>query len=409
MPGPASAPESGHDSEPPLAGTTVIELGDGIAGAYCAKLLAQYGAGVVKIEPRSGDRARRVGPFSDGMVNGESSGLFLYLNGGKQGVTLEPATRDGQALLERLLARADVFVESLAPGVLAELGFDDERLAAINPSLVTVSVTPFGQTGPYAAYQSTDMTNHAMGGWLYAGGTIDREPLKPGGSLSEYGTGLVSAVGAMTALWHSRESGVGQRVDVSAMESLLSMLPLPTLRYSMMGQEWQRARHRYPFTIYPCADGYIGVNILTQRQWEAMCRFIGKDEWIEDPLFESGLLRQQPEAVEIIDDTLRSWLSERSQEEIIRGQTERIPFALLPTVPELLESPQYRERGFYEEVEYPGIGSIRQPGLPFKLSDAPPVKLTPAPKLGEHNATVYGDLLGYPAEEFVLLTQSGAI
>ena len=409
MPAPASASEPGHDSEPALAGTTVVELGDGIAGAYCAKLLAQYGARVVKIEPRGGDRTRRAGPFSDGSVSGDSSGLFLYLNGGKQGVTLELATRDGRTLLERLLRLADIFVESLAPGVLAELGFDDERLAATRPSLVTVSVTPFGQAGPYSAYQSTDLINHAVGGWLYAGGATDREPLKPGGSLSEYGTGLVAAVGAMTALWYSRNSSVGQRVDVSAMESMLSLLGTPTLRYSMTGQEWQRSRHQYPFTIFPCADGYIGVNILTQRQWEAMCRFIGKDEWIEDPLFQSGLLRQQPEVIEIISDTLRSWLSERTQEEIIKGQAERIPFALLPTVPELLESPQYRERGFFVEVDHPDIGSIRQPGLPFKLSDATPASLTPAPKLGEHNAAVYGGLLGCPAEELVLLTQSGAI
>ena len=396
-------------NETALAGTTVLELGEGIAVAYCGKLLAQFGARVVKLEPPAGDATRRAGPFASGIPRTDASGLFLYLNTSKQSVTLDLDTGDGRALLRCMLPRADIVIEALPPGRLDALGLGYEQVRALAPRVVMVSVTAFGQDGPYRSYVATDIVSHSVGGWLYPGGQPLREPLKPGGKLAEYTTGLVAAVGTMTALVHRNERGVGQHVDVSSMEALLSTLPLPTLRFSMTGAEWQRSGHRYPFTIMACKDGYIGLNILTQRQWVAMCQFMGFADWLEDARFASGPLRAQPEVAAEIVARVSAWLSDHTQAEIMAGQRDRIPFAQLLTTAELPDAAQYLDRDYFVTVDQPGVGPTRQPGLPFKLSEASPAAVTPAPTLGQHNPEVFEELAGCNRDALVALSRSGTI
>jgi CoA:oxalate CoA-transferase len=394
-----------------LQGTTVLELAEGIAGPYCGKLLASCGAEVIKAEPAAGgDTARHAGPFPNDVPQAETSGLFLYLNTNKQGITLNLCSESGRNLLRQLVQQVDIVIESFAPGTLEGLGLGYHELEQLNPGLVMVSITPFGQNGPYSAYHGADIVSHAVGGWLYAGGSPDREPLKPGGSLAEYTTGLVAAVGSMTALLQRNQTGVGQHVDISSMEAMLSTTPFPTVRYSFTGQDGRRTGHGYPFTILPCKDGYVGVNILTQRQWEAMCHFLEMSELIDDPRFRTGAERQRPEAVQQITERIRPWLMAHSKDYIVlEGQKRRIPFSLVPTVADLLAFPQHRERGFFVELDHPVAGRTVQPGVPCRFGETPMQIDRPAPTLGQHNQHVYERRLGYRGEDIVLLDQAGVI
>jgi CoA:oxalate CoA-transferase len=394
-----------------LQGTTILELAAGIAGPYCGKLLASCGADVIKAEPLAGgDTARHAGPFPNDVPQAEASGLYLYLNTNKQGITLNLCTESGRNLLTQLVRQIDVVIESFAPGTLERLGLGYGDLEQINPGLVMVSITPFGQSGPYRDYHGADIVSHAMGGWLYAGGSPDREPLKPGGSLAEYTTGLVAAVGCMTALWQRNQSGVGQHVDISSMEAMLSTTPFPTVRYAFSGQEGRRTGHGYPFTILPCKDGYVGVNILTQRQWEAMCHFMEMPELLDDPRFRTGAERQRPEAVRQITERIGPWLMAHNKDYIVlEGQKRRIPFSLVSTVADLLSFPQHQERGFFVDLDHPAAGRVVQPGVPCRFGETPMQIDRPAPTLGQHNREVYEQRLGYRGEEIALLAQAGVI
>jgi crotonobetainyl-CoA:carnitine CoA-transferase CaiB-like acyl-CoA transferase len=394
-----------------LQGTTVLELSDGIAGAFCGRLLAQYGAEVIKAEsPRGGDRSRHAGPFPGDEPHPERSGQYLYLNGNKLGITLNLSHASGRELARRLIAESDVLIESFSPSETQALGLGYDELSRLNPGLVMVSVTPFGQSGPYSGYAATDLITHAVGGWLYASGLPNRPPLKPGGSLAEYNAGLVAAVGCMTALSYRNHTGIGQQVDVSAMEALLCTTPFPTVRFAFSGMENRRSGHSYPFTIMPCKDGYIGVNILTQRQWEDMCRFMDMPELIDEPEFRTGAERQRPEAVQAITEHIRPWLMARTAREIfLEGQRRRIPFSLVPTTAELTAFSQHQERRYFVEVDHPIAGRTLQPGMPVRFGETGTTEHQPAPLLGEHNARVYGERLGCTRDDLTLLARAGVI
>src|SRR5262249_49552201 len=215
-------------------------------------------------------------------------------------------------------------------------------------------------------------------------------------------------VGCMTALRHRAQPGEGQQVDTSAMEAMLSITPFPTVRFAFSGQENRRNGHSYPFTILPCKDGYIGVNILTQRQWEAMCRYMDMPELIEDPRFLTGVERQRPEAVQAISEQIGPWLLAHGKDEVfLDGQRRRIPFSLVPRAEEVTAFPQHRERGFFVDVEHRDVGRTLQPGLPVRFSDTAETASRPAPRLGEHNAEVYAQRLGCSREELALLAGAG--
>ncbi|MCI0788890.1 MAG: CoA transferase, partial [Chloroflexi bacterium] len=204
-----------------LNGIRVLDLGSGISGPWCAKILADYGAEVIKVEsPGSGDAARRMGPFAGDDPDPEKSLTFLYLNTNKKGVTLDPSSASGRRLLDRLLAEADVLVENYPPARSKELGLDYASLAEVNPQVVVTSITPFGQTGPYRDYQATDIVTYALSGLMYHSGDSDQEPLRNVLDQSFYVAGISAAAATQVALFARLTSGEGQHVDVSAAECL---------------------------------------------------------------------------------------------------------------------------------------------------------------------------------------------
>ena len=247
-----------------LAGIRAIELAQGVAGPYCGKLLADAGAEVIKVEPpEAGDHSRNLGPFPDDIPDREKSGLYLHLNTNKKSVSLDVGTASGRTILKRLLAKADILIESFPPGHMAGLGLGYDDLKEELPNLIYCSVTPFGQTGPYRDYQANNVALMALCGLMYVSGDPDREPLATGGYPADYFAALDAWVAILAALAFREREGGGQHIDVSMLESLGCADEYNTGMYSFMGAIRRRyySRHlfSYPMDIYSCRDGQVVV------------------------------------------------------------------------------------------------------------------------------------------------------
>lgn len=394
-----------------LSGIKVLDLTHYIAGPYCTKLLADYGAEVIKIErPGMGDGSRRLGPFYGDDPHPEKSGFFLYLNTNKMGITLNLKSRAGLKIFKELAQDADILVENFSPGVMGRLGLDYESLEKINPHLVMTSISNFGQSGPYRDFKSSELVADAMGGWMTVVGDPERNPLKPGGSQSQFVSGLFGAVGTMTAFFGREEKGIGQHIDISLMEAVLYIQMNITSTYSYHEHITKRVGNFVwppPGSILPCRDGYIGVIAVTTSQWEALCDWMERPDLKEDPNFLTSVDRT--ENYDLLIANLIPWLAEHDAEELFReGQKRRIPMAIPASSEMLLASPHLKERGYFVEVDHPVTGKVIYPGAQVKMGDLP-YELKPAPLLGEHNEEIFCDRLGYSKEGLVKLREQGVI
>jgi crotonobetainyl-CoA:carnitine CoA-transferase CaiB-like acyl-CoA transferase len=403
-------------AEGALSDLRVIELAQGISGPYCGKLFADLGAEVIKIEPPEGDRSRRLGPFPEDLPHAEKSGRFLHLNTGKRSVTLDVSVTSGQVVLKKLLAEADVLIESDGPDRMAEWGLAHADLAGQYPNLVYVSVTPFGCTGPYRDYQANHLIAMAMSSIMYNTGDPEREPLATGGEAAEYIAGIHAWIGALAALAHRDRSGEGQHVDVSLVEAAACADEYNAAMYAYQGAIRRRyySRHvfGYPMDIVPCRDGHIvlipGAAGFPQRGLTAeggvspMALLLGDPELDQHPLFTSGqerMIRWRE-----VDELLMSWLAEHPAREIVEtAQALRMPFALVPSVKDLLDDPHLAARGFFTNVDHPATGTLPYPGPPFRMSETPP-RIGRPPLLGEHTDALLGEL-GYSAGDQRILRE----
>lgn len=398
-------------SELALSGVKILDLTHFISGPYCTKVLADYGAEVIKVEkPEIGDGARAIGPFLGDDPHHEKSGLFLYLNTTKKGVTLNLKSETGVRIFKDLIRDTDILVESFSPGVMPRLGLSYEILEEINPRLVMTSITNFGQSGPYRDYKATELVVDAMGGWSAIIGHPDREPLKPGGNQAQFVAGLFGAIGTLTAFYAQEITGLGQYLDISIMDAVLYIQMNITNMYSYNGMIRKRNGNRVwppPGTILPCKDGYIGAIAVTTQQWETLCHWMGMPELIDDPRFRTNTDRALN--ADELDAILISWLGEYKEEELLReGQKRRLPFAVPASAKRLLESEHLKERGFFMDVDHPIAGKITYPGAQFKLGHVP-YELKPAPLLGKHNEEIYCGRLSYSKDDLVRLRKEGVI
>jgi CoA:oxalate CoA-transferase len=397
-------------SDGALSGLRVLDMGHHIAGPFCAKLLACLGAEVIKVErPGGGDGVRRIGPFPGDIPHPEKSGLFLYLNTNKKGVTLNLKTKTGVKILQELVKDADILVENFEPRVMSGMGLGYDSLEKVNPRLIMTSISNFGQTGPYRDYKAANLTEMAMGGLMYVTGQADHEPLRTGGSQAEYHGGLNAFVGTLTALYYRDFTGVGQHVDISLMESLVSILEYKTVMYSYQGAIAGRWYSRHPFSwphgdIYPCKDGYVAIP--PQVMWNDFGNWLGRPE-LGDLKFLS--LRSRLEHAGEFDGLLISGLKELTREEVFhRGQEVRFGTGYVANAHDLVRDRHLMERDFFVELDHPEAGKLTYPGLPFKLSETPG-RVQRAPLLGEHNVEIYCDRLGYTREDLVRLRETGII
>ncbi len=397
-------------AEQALEGVKVLDVGYEIAAPYCAKLLADFGAEVIKVEPPDGgDPARKAGPFPNDEPNVEASGLFIYLNNNKKGITLNLKTDTGVKIFKELVKWADILVENFSPSVMPSLGLAYEDLEAVNPGLVMTSITGFGQTGPYRDYKAPDIVVQALSSWLDSIGDVGREPLRSGGPLrlTEFIGGAFGAAGTMTALTYRNNSGIGQHVDVSESEaaSLMTPYPFASTRYPHAIPFSKRVRH-FP-GVEECKDGYIGVTVLTGQQWVNFCHCTGMHELAENPEY-MAMVTRIPHAEEL-RERMRPWLMEHTAQEVFDELLAwRVPAAMSYTNKTMLESPQHQARKFFIEVKHPVAGKLTQPGAWAKMSETPWQMRSPAPLLGQHNVEVYGRL-GYSKQDLVSLRQAGVI
>ncbi len=381
-------------SKQALAGLRVVECGGMVSAAYAAKLMADLGAEVIKVEPPEGDASRRRGPYPPGMEgNPEASGLFLYLNANKKGVTLDLTQAAPRTVLLDLLAGADVFIHNLSPRAARDLEIDYDRIARGLPNLVYTSVTPFGLTGPHADWEAENLTVVAAGGWasVTPGNSpyADLPPLKAFGAQADFQAASHAAVATMGALFARRMTGRGQLVEVSAQECIAAALELALVTYTYTGRVASRLgiRTSAPMEIMECKDGLIFVMTADPHQWDAFVHMMGDPEWASWEIFDDRFKRgEQRDALKpLIED----WLRERTVQEVfdLAGEA-RLPFAPVSTIGDLLASPHLKARGFFVTMRHPVAGEVTMPGAPYLMPATPWELRTPAPTLGQHNDEV---------------------
>lgn len=378
-----------------LDDVVVLDLTEHIAGPYATRLLADYGADVIKVEPPQGDIARRLGPHKDHVANPERSGLFFYLNCNKRGIVLDLASHEGKETLAALAARADLVVESYAPGALDALGLGWDFFHAIKPSLPLVSITSFGQTGPYRDYHLTELSLFAFAGEMYSMGLPDREPVKMAGTAALFESGGASAVGLMGALFASRMHGIGQHVDIALADTQLGSVDRRlaaaianrfsghhTVRMPAMGAGT-------PQGIYPCADGYVdftSASIYPDR----VAEMLNHAEWLSDERFKDPLaMRTNPALIEEWNVHFLEWCLARTKREVWEdARRAKLICGPLFTMADLYEDDHFRSRGFWAAAEHPELGRVEMAGRPFVMGRGGWQLRRPAPLLGQHTGEV---------------------
>lgn len=393
----------------------VLELCSFAAGPYCTRLLADFGAEVIKIEsPKGGDESRRQGPFPGDEPNAEASGMFLYLNTDKLGLTLNLNTADGRAIFRKLVADADVLVEDRAPGELAALGLDYESLKAINPKLIMTSITPFGQSGPYSEFKAYHLNLcHASGqGYMLPmnSTSLDREPLRGPGFSAEYDGGMSAAVATLAALFWRRKSGQGQYIDVSKQHSTMHLERSQLRRFVDSGKSPNRTgMGRLLESLVRCKDGnYVILILSSEKQWQGLYTAMGRPEWGQHEWFNSQAARSAhyPE----LKERLSEWAANYTAQEVFDlVQTEKSACAPAYTAEQFFNSPQIVARDYLVDVDHPVAGTLRYPGLPYRFMNEPKRQKRPAPLLGQHNEQILCDRLKYTKQDLVKLRQAGVI
>ncbi len=391
-------------------------------GSLAARLLAGMGAEVIRIEPPGGHADRRRPPFAGDVPALERSLVWFQFNAGKLGITLDLESADGRAVFRRLVSVSDVLVESQPVGAMAALGLDYTSLRGLRPDLIQLSLSPYGQDGPYAGFIASDLTAMAMGGLMYLCGDPDRSPVRVTVEQAYAQAGVQGAVAVMVGVWQRAMTGAGALLDFSAGEAMTWTLGNNRLTYSGTGSVSRRSGGgRADLSggnrlIYPCADGYIAF----MRRSEG---HITLHHWLDDEGVETGMivadLQGKPlygegappaELRAHLEEVLCGFFATRRKHDLVReGQKRNLIIAEVSSPADLVASEHLRERGFFQTVEAPQLGGrVTVPGAPY-IAPAMPWRSAAAPRLGEHNLAVYEGLLGYSRAEVITLRAVGAI
>ena len=388
----------------------MLELGGGTSTPFCARLLADYGADVLKVEsPRTGDPARRKGPFAGDDPHPDKSLPFLYLNTNKLGITLDVSCTTGRGLLEQLVTECDVVVQNFGPTESAGLGLHYETLSRVNPAIVAVSITPFGLSGPMRDRPATDLEVFAYSGHLYHSGDSDREPLRNALDQSWYVAGVNAATAAALALFHRLFTGAGQQVEVSAAECLATHMVQAVPYYDYMGAiKGRRPVRGSGFEeLMPARDGYVVPSVQGSQPWPVVANLIGLED-LKDEKFASGSGRI--ENGEELRELLLKGLADWDRRPLFEASGDRrLVFGMAQDAGDLYECPHLDKRDFFVDVDHPVAGSARYAGFGPLLLGEPYSVRRPAPTLGQHNQEIYCGRLGLSGDDLVGLRAGGVI
>ena len=399
-----------------LDGVKIVEYGNLISGPFCAKILADLGAEVVKIEePVHGDDTRRQEPFLGDIPGIERSGLFQYLNMNKLGITLNPKTATGKKMFGDLLKNADIFVENNPPKIMKKLGLTYKYVKQINPRIVMTSVTPFGQTGPYKDYKGGELIIEHMG---VVGNTSTREvdisvePIKLPANIFSFQAGLSASIATIGALYKQRVTGLGTQLDISEQESIIQNIinSAGMTRYYYNKQIVSRTDvlDRAPSHILPCKDGYIHHANIEESEWRRFIELMGNPDWADNELFKD--YQSRAKYWDVLKPLLLEWTMEHTMDEIYRGsQEKRSAIGAVYTAKEMLNDRQMVSREFFVEIEHQETGKLKYPGVPYRFSDIERETPMAAPFLGQHNEEIYCGRMGYTKRDLVKLKEAGII
>ncbi len=399
-----------------LEGIRILDLTRILAGPYCSMLFADLGAEVIKIEPPEGEMIRDNPPLvkegEGGPHDRSRSGYFLSLNRNKYGITLNLKHPRAISIFKDLVKIGDVVLENYAPGVMKRLGIDYPVLKEINPRIVMCSISGFGQWGPSSGKLAFDIVAQAMSGLMSVTGHPDSPPTKVGTSIGDINAAVHAAFTIMAALWHREKSGVGQYIDVSMQEAMVSIMEGAVVRWTI-GKELlppigSHNTNESPMAAYRCKDGYIIIGTVGNEHWERFCRAIRKPEWAADPNYATTGQRWAKKYIlqqEIEKITTRYTVKEVGE----MMDRERVANSPILNIQQVVEDPHLNERGYFVEVEHPVIGKAKIPGIPFKLSETPGEVKSPSPLVGEHNEFILGKYLGINRAEIQQLKVEGVI
>jgi CoA:oxalate CoA-transferase len=403
---------------PALDDLRVLDLSGQVAGPFCAKLLGDFGADVIKVEPPGGESGRRLAPIVGRRVPGstfqvpgtaeapgawylepgpESSAFFLYLNTNKRGITLDIATASGADCLRRLVQRADVVIESFPPGFLDRLGFSFESLERLRPGLILSSVTPFGQSGPWRDLPANELIAYACSGWASINGWPDREPLKGSGYQASFQAGLAAFDATMAAVVCRDRQGIGQHVDISILDPSVSSFAPALLTAQYRGEPPVRRRGDFQRGPVPAADGYFSLTLSRAHFWRDAMNELGLPELAHDSRWYEPSYREEHHHE--IAPAVEARIATRGKRELFDALGAlRVVGGMVLTSEEIFADPHVRERGFFHTVEHPDAGPLEYPGMPFRMSATPGSIRRPAPRLGEHTVEVLAEAGIAPAD-----------
>ena len=404
--------------EQALSGLRILDLSQGLAGPAGAKLLADFGAEVIKVEPPTGDCARELGPFPGDVPDSEQSALFLNYNRNKLGISLDVFTREGRALLDLLIAQSDAIICNYTPRQIEELHLDYESLAKVNPAIVVAAITPWGLTGPYRDYAVSDIVLDGFGHSMSSHGLKDREPLMLGGGLREHFVGRWAALATLAACVSAERSGTGQMLDISMMEPQLANVDrrvIYLIRYQYTGRTVPRAELGRNISniragLQPCADGWIQV-MLQPQDFEAFAKLIERPDWVHEerflPLVEKF---SRPDVQEELNAAFLGWAYVHTRREITEAARKvGLPIFPVNRLGDLLEDEHLAARDFWVDETHPVAGTQRYIGGAFKMQAGGYEQRRPAPLLGQHNHDIYCGRLGLTPEHLGRLASAGIV
>ena len=395
MTAPAPAQRAG-----PLAGLRVIELGTLLAGPFCGQLLGDFGAEVIKVEPPGQGDPMRV--WGREKAHGKSL-WWPVVARNKKAITLDLRQQEGQQLLESLVAKADFLVENFRPGTLEKWGLGWSRLSAVNPRLIMVRVSGFGQTGPYARQAGFGAIGEAMGGLRYVVGDPSTPPSRMGISIGDSLAATYACLGALTALHHRHQTGRGQVVDSAIYEAVLNMMESLVTEYDKAGFIRERTGailpNVAPSNVYKTRDGMVLIAANQDTVFARLAQAMGQPGLATDPRYASHGARGANQ--QDLDAMVEGWTCSRTTREVLAAMEDHgVPAGLIYRAPEMLEDPHFQARDAIVTVPHPDFGELRMQNVAPKLSETPGSIRSPSPQLGQHNDEVYLDLLQLTRERY---------
>ena len=402
------------DQQGPLEGVTVLDLTEHIAGPYCTKLFADFGADVIKVEPPGGDPSRSVGPWYQGVPGVERSGTFFYFNTNKRSLVLDLEHDGAGTVIERLIQRADLVIESQPVGRMDSLGLGWERISSLRDDLPLVSISPFGLDSPYRDYQISDLVLYGFAGEMYSIGVQDREPVKMFGTASLVECGAAAATAAMGALTAAELQGIGQQVDFAMADAQFNGVDrrhAATMGWEFAGRKSLRAPGPAAGMlsgVYPCADGYVefsGAAIRIPR----LNDMLGRPDWLQEEKWWRPGAGVIPELVEEFNAHFLPWALKRTKREIwAEARDAKVLCGPLFSVDELFEDAHFSDRGFWATATHSELGEVQLPGRPLIMPASPWSLRRPPPLLGEHTDDVLSEC-GFEASEIAELRRSESV